>query len=319
LISLFAEGLTYDQLVTYLVEDHNIQISLRTIKDRFKGWGITRRLPTSVEDRIKNRIWVLFFEVGLEDDEILTVLKEEGSPISQYLLVRLRFELGLWRRIRGVEQQQEADRTVERLVALELQKGVIDGYGRGYLYTHFRQKQFVIARDRLFRAYRMINPEAVERRHRDLQRHKGEYIVPGPNFIWSIDGHLKLAPYGIEIYACIDAYSRYIVWIYAGISACTAVSVLRQYLDCLEEIQIQPRFVRSDRGGETVRLADAHHQLSSYEQEGLPFEDCYMYGTSTSNQRIESWWQQLSKGLLYRWRVSSLYNIVPSTKLINIT
>ncbi|KAH8725979.1 hypothetical protein GQ44DRAFT_759030 [Phaeosphaeriaceae sp. PMI808] len=41
-------------------------------------------------------------------------------------------------------------------------------------------------------------------------RRRGEYIVPGPNWVWSIDGHEKLKPYGIQIYACIDAYSRYI-------------------------------------------------------------------------------------------------------------
>jgi hypothetical protein len=43
---------------------------------------------------------------------------------------------------------------------------------------------------------------------------------------------MKLAPYGIEIYAAIDAYSRYVVWIYVGVSGMTAVSVVRQYLPC---------------------------------------------------------------------------------------
>jgi hypothetical protein len=77
-------------------------------------------------------------------------------------------------------------------------------------------------------------PDAIERRVRNMQRHRGEYIVPGPNFLWSVDGYLKLAPYGIEIYGAIDAYSRYIIWIYVGISGRTAISVLRQYLDTVE-------------------------------------------------------------------------------------
>jgi hypothetical protein len=91
--------------------------------------------------------------------------------------------------------------------------------------------------------YRELAPEAVQRRLYDLQRHRGAYIVPGPNFIWLIDGYLKLAPYGIEIYAAIDAYSRYIIWVYVGISSCTAVSVLHQFLDTLEITATQPRFV----------------------------------------------------------------------------
>jgi hypothetical protein len=50
----------------------------------------------------------------------------------------------------------------------------------------------------------------------------------GPNDVWYIDGYMKLEPFGIKIYATIDGYSRYIVWIYVGITARTAVSVLRQ-------------------------------------------------------------------------------------------
>jgi hypothetical protein len=44
-----------------------------------------------------------------------------------------------------------------------------------------------------------------------MQAKKGEYIVPGPNWIWSIDGYDKLSPFGIEIYACINAYSQNII------------------------------------------------------------------------------------------------------------
>jgi hypothetical protein len=109
-----------------------------------------------------------------------------------------------------------------------------------------------------------------------------------------MDGYLKLAPYGIEIYAAIDAYSRYVVWIYVGITARTAVSVLRQYLDVLQITGQQPRFVRSDRGTETILLAEAHHKLlqQSYNPD-ISISDYYLYGTSTANQRIEAWWHQL--------------------------
>lgn len=304
LCGLFNEGLTFNQIALYLFETYRITINTRTLKRRFRTWNIRRQLPTEVEDSVKRRIQVLFFEVGLEDIDILTVLRSEGFKIGKYTLIRLRFELGLKRRVRGIEQCQEADQLVQQLVAEELQKGVIDGYGRRYLYTHFRQRGHIIARDRLFQAYSTLNREAVERRKRDMQRHRGEYIVPGPNFVWSVDGYCKLRPYGVEIYACIDAYSRYIVWVYIGISASTAVSCAHQYFQALEEVQLQPRFIRSDRGVETVILADAHYQLQTLYEPDLEFQECYLYGTSTANQRIEAWWQQLSKGLLFRWRVS---------------
>ena len=286
------------------METFQINVTTRTLKRRFQKWELRRRLPTYVADAAKKRIQVLFFDVGLEDQDMLTVLHKEGFNIGKYTLVRLRFELGLRRRVRGVQQCQEADQLIRGLVAQELEKGVIDGYGRRYLHTHFRQRGIIVARDRLFEAYRTMNYEAVERRKRDLQRHRGEYLVPGPNFVWSIDGYCKLRPYGVEIYACINAYSRYIVWIYIGISASTAVSCVHQFLGTLEEVKIQPRFVRSDRGTETTMLADAHYQLQTSYEPDLEFQDCYLYGTSTANQRIEAWWQQLLKGLIFRWRVS---------------
>jgi hypothetical protein len=151
--------------------------------------------------------------------------------------------------------------------------------------------------------YRELAPNTVRRRLNNLQRHCGAYIVPGPDFIWSIDGYLKLVSYRFEIYAAIDAYSHYIIWIYVGTSSRTAVSVLRQFLDVLQVTKRQPRFVRSDQGTETILLAEAQHKLQQSKYPEIQISDCYIYGTSTANQRIEAWWHQLSRGLLFRWRV----------------
>ena len=161
-------------------------------------------------------------------------------------------------------------------------------------------------RDLLFREYRDLVPELVAERLYDFNRERGEFITPGPNFLWSVDGHDKLKAFGIEIYGAIDAYSRYVAWIYVGISARTAVSVLSQYLTAVEVLESQPCFIRSDRGGETVLMADAHWQLRSTVEENIPFAQCYFYGTSTANQRIESWWGQLTKSYINRMLVSRL-------------
>ena len=94
-----------------------------------------------------------------------------------------------------------------------------------------------------------------------MQRHHDEYIVPDPNFLWSVDGYLKLVSYDIEIYGAIDVYLRYIIWIYVDILDRTAISVLRQYLDTIEILNQHPRFVRSDHDDETVILTQVHHLL----------------------------------------------------------
>jgi hypothetical protein len=165
-------------------------------------------------------------------------------------------------------------------------------------------------RDRLFVLYRQVNPIHVQARLRDLQRKRKAYIVRGPDYVWSIDGYMKLAPYGMEIYAAIDAYSRYVIWIYVGVSGMTAVSVLRQYLDTIAAVGYHPQVVRSDHGSETVLIADAHWQLHRTITPNVPFHDIYAFGTSTSNQRIEHWWNNLNKTALPYWRVSSLLEFV---------
>lgn len=149
--------------------------------------------------------------------------------------------------------------------------------------------RLIISSDRLFATVRELDPCGVERRLHDLQRHRGEYVVPGPNFLWSIDGHEKLSFWGIEIYGAVDAYSRYVVWAYVGISNRTGVSVYYQYLDTIRSVGVQPRHLRSDRGTETTLVASGHHELIREQFPNTELNQCYWYGTSTANQRIESW------------------------------
>ncbi|KAI9776548.1 MAG: hypothetical protein M1816_005235 [Peltula sp. TS41687] len=190
---------------------------------------------------------------------------------------------------------------LRELVQLELAKREITGYGRELLHTHFRAQGYIAARwclqlcisDRLFAVVRELDPEGVAQRTNRMQRHRGEYVVAGPNQLWSLDGYCKLEQYGFQVYAAIDAYSRYVVWCYVRISARTQISVLRQYLDTIQNLDIMPQIIRSDRGVETPLMANAHHErwLKSVGQEwtNKSLEQCYYYGTSTANQRIEAW------------------------------
>lgn len=155
----------------------------------------------------------------------------------------------------------------------------------------------------MFSILKDIDPWGVALRTADLQRQRGQFWVPGPNFIWSIDGHLKLQQYGIEIYAAIDAYSRYVPWIYVGVSATTSISVAKMYITAMDMLEIQPQFLRADRGSETTLIMNAHWQLHQEREPGINAQDVLMYGTSTANVRIESWWGQLTKGQTNKWRV----------------
>jgi hypothetical protein len=81
--------------------------------------------------------------------------------------------------------------------------------------------------------------------------------------------------------------------------------VVRQFLQVITEKGYIPYIIRSDRGKETPLAAEVHFALSRTMNDNPHFKlnDCWFYGTSTANQRVESWWSQLQKSQLYFWRV----------------
>ena len=143
-----------------------------------------------------------------------------------------------------------------------LAEGNVRSHGREMVYSNLRRQQGYRARqDDVWNALKLQDPVGTETRKPGAKRKRRlEYIVPGPNFLWSIDGHDKLASYGIEIYAAIDAYSRRILWFYVGNSNRTQLSVVRQFLNAVEHYNLCPDYIRSDRGSETPLVADAQYK-----------------------------------------------------------
>ena len=80
-----------------------------------------------------------------------------------------------------------------------------------------------------------------------------------------------------------------------------------QYNQTVSQIGYHPRIVRTDRGKETLLMAELHFALARTNEPGVKMHNCYYYGTSRKNQRIEAWWSQLEKSCLWRWRVSFIY------------
>ena len=305
------------EVVDWLADNHDIKINIRTLGRHLKDWDALQQDRTVETEDLRKRIHFLFCRWGLSDEEMLEDLQDEGFTITSRGLVRIRKELGFKRLELSPEARAHMDEVTRGLIEEELGKNVIQDLGRGYLVEHFRKLGHPVKRyssydplypqilkylrDRLFAQYRTLVPDAVDRRLRDIQRQRGEYVVAGPNLVWSVDGHDKLSEFGIQIYGGIDAYARYVIWNNVSISNRTAVSVLRGFLDVVSELGQQSRFVRSDRGGETVLMAQAHLQLLQAYEADMSFDNCYWYGTSTANQRIESWWGQMTKSLTGKW------------------
>ncbi|PWW78066.1 hypothetical protein C7212DRAFT_61139, partial [Tuber magnatum] len=157
-------------------------------------------------------------------------------------------------------------------------------------------------RNELRAAVQRLDPEGIEARRNNQIRKRGQFIVKGPNRVWSIDGHDKLSRFGFQIYAAIDAYSRYIIWFFIGHSNRTAVSVNKQFLQTVQELNIVPKLIWSDKGTETTLLCNSQLSLRRATNFELPLHKAYSYGTLTKNQRIESWWNLLANAQTDTWR-----------------
>jgi hypothetical protein len=87
------------------------------------------------------------------------------------------------------------------------------------------------------------------------------------------------------------------------------MSTLKQYLQAVQRPQMRPFYTRSDHGTETPLWAAAQASLakagpkklkytdedgiSHYYEQGDRLDSCHLYGPSTRNVKIESWWRQL--------------------------
>ena len=99
----------------------------------------------------------------------------------------------------------------------------------------------------------IIDPDGLQKRkgHRLLRR---KYSVPGPNFIWYVDGNDKLKPFEFAIHGSIDGYSRRILWLVASFTYIELLVVASFNVDCLLQLGLVPKILRCDLGTENLNL-----------------------------------------------------------------
>ena len=146
IISLFQDNNSCTLIAKQLQNKYSLQIAERTIRSRLQEWRIRKRNRTTTSDLILHaRIQILYFQVGLEDKDMLGILQAEGFEITDRTLKRLRTQLGLRRRTNLVEAQQQIDEIAQE-IQKELEQGTIEGYGKELLHRHFRSKGLIVAR-----------------------------------------------------------------------------------------------------------------------------------------------------------------------------
>jgi len=147
----------------------------------------------------------------------------------------------------------------------------------------------------------IVNPNGVRRRlHHRLQRRT--YLSAGPNYCWHVDGYDKLKKFGIAINGCIDGFSRRVIWLRCSSTNNDPAVIGCYYLDAVQQLMMCPRRLRSDRGSENITVATIQCCITGD-------SDAHRFGSSCTNQRIESFWSVLRQ-LRMQWWIDLFEDLV---------
>ncbi|KAI2473359.1 hypothetical protein F4781DRAFT_442029 [Annulohypoxylon bovei var. microspora] len=308
----FREGQTTQHMISEFERQFKWKPALRTFNRTLHDWGLQKQKhleADDISDELKEEIQVLFCQYNSTDKKMCDQLLQKGFDISRWQLQSIRMKLGLKRRPRTDEEKRQQFNEMRAALQKEYtESGRLGELGRRYVHESLRDsKGRNFPRDQLFEIFREFFPSAVHRRTTQSRREKGEFIVYGPNQVWCVDGHDKLSRWGFHMYGAIDGYSRFMTWLHVGYRGSTAISTLIQFIRVVRQLGFVPRCFRADRGKELPLLSAAYWALvraSHLNKDGslVEFGDCFWYGRSMDNTRIERWWGQLLMSCTGRWK-----------------
>ena len=231
-----------------------------------------------------------YFEGGFTYTEILEFLRVRHVYVmSLSTLKKWRMEKGM--RKRPLEAIRNGTSDIFEAVRDELSGSGVDiGYRR--IQNALKSKGYNCRRDDVRQIVKQLNPDSVKlRKHRRL--HRRRYVADGPNFVWHLDGHDKLKPFGFSIHGCIDRFSRYLIWLEVASSNKKPESIAKFYLDAIKGLEAIPLQIKADNGTEHSLIEPMHLHLSALN--GNLEINHFSIITSPHNERIESYWSVLQR------------------------
>lgn len=231
----FFEGYQYVEILDLLKKDHNIMISLSTLKRSIKKLGLKRK---SIEESDIN--------------DIISVMRYELDSVGLNLGYR-----ALWSKLK-------------------------------------EKYHLIVKRETVYNLMKILDPDGLQSRLAKKFKRR-EYVSPGPNFIWHLDGYDKLKPYGFAIHGCIDGFSRYLLWLRVASTNNNPRVTANYFLNSVKENECVPVLIRSDKGTENCIIESLQMCLRENHEDKLKGEKSYIKGTSVHNQRIESYWGKMRK------------------------
>ena len=218
---------------------------------------------------------------------------------------------------RGLRRRFVETADVLRSAILEVQRELLEsGMSVGYrcMWQRLVRRGIRVKRETVAKIVKELDPDGVRiRKYKRLKRR--EYINPGPNFVWHVDGYDKLKLYGFPIHGAVDGYSRRVMWLEVCETNSIPAVIAKYFLDTVKSVQKLPCIVRADRGSENVHIERIQMFLRGDHDDEFSGPHSFLYGKSTGNQRIESWWGILRKQCVNFWM--NLFKDMVSRGILN--
>lgn len=234
---------------------------------------------------IKRETLKLFMSYGFSLVKIAEMLGVSAKTIS--------------RRIQEFGLKEEVPKYTD-ITNDDLDKLVSDIYGEFPNCGIRRMKGFLTARginlqwERVRSSLWRIDPEGIILISMQLNLvNRRRYFVPGPLFLWHLDGNHKLIRWGFVIHGCIDGYSRRIMFLKASTNN-LANTVFNLFIEAVDRFGL-PQRVWGDQGVENVDVA---WFMLSNPARG-PDRGSFIAGKSCHNQRIERLWRDVFHGCTF--------------------
>ncbi|XP_072153189.1 uncharacterized protein [Bemisia tabaci] len=158
--------------------------------------------------------------------------------------------------------------------------------GESYVGGEIRARGHHVSRERVRKLLRLKDPLGTAQMVQDKTIRK-VYHVKGPNYMWHLDGNLKLVYYGIYVYGIVDGFSRKVMALEVGNNK-TASAVGGCFLRAVRRFGV-PERIRSDKGGENVDAATLMLQIRGTRR------GSFITGRSVHNTRIERFWGEVNR------------------------
>ena len=314
--NLFEEGPLSDNPVASLDALENLSIKMDEIRETLVIF--LNSFINPADDSLYEQLYHLlcvFHGIKMYLEEEADKLHEDGENADRRTSRKIAQILGISDRTLRRKRQEFTARTenfsdiseADLCEVIESVRFLTPNIGQSRLLGALRCRGFRIQRWRVRHCLRKLDPVGTALRgHVAIYRRK--YNVPYPNFLWHLDGNHKLINWRMVVHACIDGFSRMIIYLSCQNNN-LASTVFELFLDGVSKHGL-PKKIRTDHGLENVHAA--RYML---QQRGT---DCgsVLTGRSVHNVRVERLHRDVYSGVLCHYAL--LFTFMEEEGLLNV-